>query len=97
MVAIPADSIIFPDVPIALRLSSHLMLGVVRIYSWKVSNLLLSKLNLFVFVCRIHHQQACPPVEPQHAAIIGIGNSSMVCHRPHRQVWLLMLVLDGSA
>lgn len=35
----PADSIIFPEVPIALRLSSHLMLGVVRIYSRKVNYL----------------------------------------------------------
>ncbi|CAM8922975.1 unnamed protein product [Rhodiola kirilowii] len=33
------DSIIFPDVPIALRLSSHLLLGVVRIYSRKVNYL----------------------------------------------------------
>jgi cohesin complex subunit SCC1 len=34
-----ADSILFPDVPIALRLSSHLLLGVVRIYSRKVNYL----------------------------------------------------------
>ncbi|ONK56901.1 uncharacterized protein A4U43_C10F14450 [Asparagus officinalis] len=33
------DSILFPDVPIALRLSSHLLLGVVRIYSKKVNYL----------------------------------------------------------
>lgn len=33
------DSILFPDVPIALRLSSHLLLGVVRIYSRKVGYL----------------------------------------------------------
>lgn len=33
------DSILFPDVPIALRLSSHLLLGVVRIYSRKVNYL----------------------------------------------------------
>ncbi|GJN12752.1 hypothetical protein PR202_ga31059 [Eleusine coracana subsp. coracana] len=39
MVSLLADSIIFPDVPIALRLSSHLMLGVVRIYSRKVNYL----------------------------------------------------------
>lgn len=34
-----ADSILFPEVPIALRLSSHLLLGVVRIYSRKVNYL----------------------------------------------------------
>ena len=34
-----SDSILFPDVPIALRLSSHLLLGVVRIYSRKVNYL----------------------------------------------------------
>lgn len=33
------DSILFPDVPIALRLSSHLLLGVVRIYNKKVNYL----------------------------------------------------------
>ncbi|KAL5990793.1 hypothetical protein ACLOJK_011697 [Asimina triloba] len=33
------DSILFPEVPIALRLSSHLLLGVVRIYSRKVNYL----------------------------------------------------------
>ncbi|WOG83018.1 hypothetical protein DCAR_0102191 [Daucus carota subsp. sativus] len=33
------DSIISPDVPIALRLSSHLLVGVVRIYSRKVNYL----------------------------------------------------------
>ncbi|GMI88713.1 hypothetical protein HRI_002540500 [Hibiscus trionum] len=36
---LPTDSILFPDVPIALRLSSHLLLGVVRIYSRKVNYL----------------------------------------------------------
>ncbi|XP_077229812.1 sister chromatid cohesion 1 protein 4-like [Tasmannia lanceolata] len=33
------DSILFPEAPIALRLSSHLLLGVVRIYSRKVNYL----------------------------------------------------------
>ena len=33
------DSILFPEMPIALRLSSHLLLGVVRIYSRKVNYL----------------------------------------------------------
>ncbi|KAL8532996.1 hypothetical protein ACS0TY_009306 [Phlomoides rotata] len=33
------DSILSPDVPIALRMSSHLLLGVVRIYSRKVNYL----------------------------------------------------------
>lgn len=28
-----------PEVPIALRLSGHLLLGLVRIYSWKVNYL----------------------------------------------------------
>ncbi|TVT98753.1 hypothetical protein EJB05_55911, partial [Eragrostis curvula] len=35
----PAESIMFPEVPIALRLSGHLLLGLVRIYSWKVNYL----------------------------------------------------------
>lgn len=39
ILSIWADSILFPDVPIALRLSSHLLLGVVRIYSRKVNYL----------------------------------------------------------
>ncbi|KAJ0984257.1 hypothetical protein J5N97_002613 [Dioscorea zingiberensis] len=34
-----AESIMFPEVPIALRLSGHLLLGLVRIYSWKVNYL----------------------------------------------------------
>ncbi|RWW42935.1 hypothetical protein BHE74_00051460 [Ensete ventricosum] len=34
-----AECIMFPDVPIALRLSGHLLLGLVRIYSWKVNYL----------------------------------------------------------
>jgi cohesin complex subunit SCC1 len=29
----------FPEKPIALRLSGHLLLGLVRIYSWKVNYL----------------------------------------------------------
>lgn len=29
----------FPEVPIALRLSGHLLLGLVKIYSWKVNYL----------------------------------------------------------
>ncbi|MQL92836.1 hypothetical protein Taro_025471, partial [Colocasia esculenta] len=33
------DCIMFPEVPIALRLSGHLLLGVVRIYSKKVDYL----------------------------------------------------------
>lgn len=38
-IGVSVDSILFPDVPIALRLSSHLLLGVVRIYSRKVNYL----------------------------------------------------------
>ncbi|RLN03501.1 sister chromatid cohesion 1 protein 3-like [Panicum miliaceum] len=34
-----AESIMFPEVPVALRLSGHLLLGLVRIYSWKVNYL----------------------------------------------------------
>uniref|UniRef100_A0A0E0EJP6 Rad21/Rec8-like protein N-terminal domain-containing protein n=1 Tax=Oryza meridionalis TaxID=40149 RepID=A0A0E0EJP6_9ORYZ len=34
-----AEFIMFPEVPIALRLSGHLLLGLVRIYSWKVNYL----------------------------------------------------------
>ena len=42
-----AESIMFPEVPIALRLSGHLLLGLVRIYSWKV-NYLFSDCNRMV-------------------------------------------------
>ncbi|CAA0814507.1 Sister chromatid cohesion 1 protein 4 [Striga hermonthica] len=38
-IGVSVDSILFPDVPIALRLSSHLLLGVVRIYNRKVNYL----------------------------------------------------------
>ncbi|XP_047938215.1 sister chromatid cohesion 1 protein 4-like isoform X2 [Salvia hispanica] len=38
-IGVSVDSILSPDVPIALRLSSHLLLGVVRIYSRKVNYL----------------------------------------------------------
>ncbi|EPS70525.1 hypothetical protein M569_04233, partial [Genlisea aurea] len=38
-IGVSVDSILSPDVPIALRLSSHLLLGVVRIYSKKVNYL----------------------------------------------------------
>nr|XP_019707735.1 sister chromatid cohesion 1 protein 3 [Elaeis guineensis] len=34
-----AEFIMFPEVPIALRLSGHLLLGLVRIFSWKVNYL----------------------------------------------------------
>lgn len=35
-----SDRIMFPEVPIALRMSGHLLLGIVRIYSKKVDYLL---------------------------------------------------------
>ncbi|PIN14105.1 Sister chromatid cohesion complex Cohesin, subunit RAD21/SCC1 [Handroanthus impetiginosus] len=38
-IGVSVDSILFPEVPIALRLSSHLLLGVVRIYNKKVNYL----------------------------------------------------------
>ncbi|CAH2072623.1 unnamed protein product [Thlaspi arvense] len=38
-IGVSVDSILFPEAPIALRLSSHLLLGVVRIYSRKVNYL----------------------------------------------------------
>ncbi|XP_073525818.1 uncharacterized protein [Phyllobates terribilis] len=38
-IGVSVDSILSPDVPIALRLSSHLLLGVVRIYNKKVNYL----------------------------------------------------------
>ncbi|XP_021903325.1 sister chromatid cohesion 1 protein 4-like isoform X2 [Carica papaya] len=38
-IGVSVDSILFPEIPIALRLSSHLLLGVVRIYSRKVNYL----------------------------------------------------------
>lgn len=38
-IGVSVDSILSPDVPIALRLSSHLLLGVVRIYNRKVNYL----------------------------------------------------------
>ncbi|KAJ4912161.1 Sister chromatid cohesion 1 protein 4 [Raphanus sativus] len=38
-IGVSVNSILIPEAPIALRLSSHLLLGVVRIYSKKVNNL----------------------------------------------------------
>ncbi|KAI5070394.1 hypothetical protein GOP47_0014737 [Adiantum capillus-veneris] len=38
-IGVTVDSILFPEVPIALRLSGHLLLGVVRIYSRQVNYL----------------------------------------------------------
>ncbi|CAK9219902.1 unnamed protein product [Sphagnum troendelagicum] len=38
-ISVSVDSILFPEAPIALRLSGHLLLGVVRIYSRKVNYL----------------------------------------------------------
>ncbi|KAL3650091.1 hypothetical protein CASFOL_006494 [Castilleja foliolosa] len=38
-IGVSVDSILSPDVPIALRMSSHLLLGVARIYSRKVNYL----------------------------------------------------------
>ncbi|CAN8256114.1 unnamed protein product [Cochlearia groenlandica] len=38
-IGVSVDSILFPEAPIALRLSSHLLVGVVRIYSRKVNYL----------------------------------------------------------
>ncbi|XP_076892409.1 sister chromatid cohesion 1 protein 4-like isoform X2 [Bidens hawaiensis] len=38
-IGVSVDSILFPEMPITLRLSSHLLLGVVRIYSKKVNYL----------------------------------------------------------
>ncbi|KAK8970445.1 Sister chromatid cohesion 1 protein 3 [Platanthera guangdongensis] len=34
-----AEKIMMPEVPIALRLSGHLLLGLVRVYSWKANHL----------------------------------------------------------
>ncbi|KAJ4777743.1 Double-strand-break repair protein rad21-like protein 1 [Rhynchospora pubera] len=33
-----AERLLFPEAPIALRMSAHLLLGLVRIYAWKVEN-----------------------------------------------------------
>lgn len=51
-----SDYILYPDVPIALRMSGHLLLGVVRIYSQQVDylfkdcNSILTRLNkLFTY------------------------------------------------
>ncbi|MCO5560365.1 hypothetical protein L7F22_013978 [Adiantum nelumboides] len=49
------DSILFPDVPIALRLSGHLLLGVVRIYSRKVNYLYHDCSEAFVKIKQAFH------------------------------------------
>ncbi|MCO5581680.1 hypothetical protein L7F22_035569 [Adiantum nelumboides] len=49
------DSILFPDVPIALRLSGHLLLGIVRIYSRKVNYLYHDCSEAFVKIKQAFH------------------------------------------
>ncbi|KAJ4792025.1 Sister chromatid cohesion 1 protein 1 [Rhynchospora pubera] len=37
-ITVCADRLMFPEAPIALRMSAHLLLGLVRIYAWKVNH-----------------------------------------------------------
>nr|CAD1840239.1 unnamed protein product [Ananas comosus var. bracteatus] len=63
-----AECIMFPEVPIALRLSGHLLLGLVRIYSWKV-NYLFQDCNRMLSDIRTAFAtvQIDLPVEADHA------------------------------
>ncbi|KAJ1256153.1 hypothetical protein BS78_K076300 [Paspalum vaginatum] len=68
-----AESIMFPEVPIALRLSGHLLLGLVRIYSRKV-NYLFQDCNRMVTTIRtsVASVQVDLPVEADHAPFESI-------------------------
>ncbi|GJN35102.1 hypothetical protein PR202_gb23835 [Eleusine coracana subsp. coracana] len=68
-----AESIMFPEVPIALRLSGHLLLGLVRIYSWKV-NYLFQDCNRMVTTIRTAFAsvQVDLPVGADHAPFESI-------------------------
>lgn len=68
-----AESIMFPEVPIALRLSGHLLLGLVRIYSWKV-NYLFQDCNRMVTTIRtaLASVQVDLPADADHAPFESI-------------------------
>ncbi|WOK95677.1 sister chromatid cohesion 1 protein 3-like isoform X2 [Canna indica] len=68
-----ADCIMFPEVPLALRLSGHLLLGLVRIYSWKVNYLykdctrILTNMRMTVASVQVNL-----PAEADHASFASI-------------------------
>lgn len=64
------DSILFPEAPIALRLSGHLLLGVVRIYSRKVNYLFHDCSEALTKIKQAFHAVDLPPestTAPFHA------------------------------
>jgi cohesin complex subunit SCC1 len=60
------DSILFPEAPIALRLSGHLLLGVVRIYSRKVNYLFHDCSEALTKIKQAFHAGAVD-LPPEHA------------------------------
>nr|ABR18449.1 unknown [Picea sitchensis] len=75
-IGVSVDSILFPEVPIALRLSSHLLLGVVRIYSRKVNYLF----NDCSETPGTSVQDAAPQITKQHEQVLMYESSTeMVC------------------
>ncbi|MCO5560275.1 hypothetical protein L7F22_013886 [Adiantum nelumboides] len=66
------DSILYPEVPIALRLSGHLLLGVVRIYSRKV-NLLFNDCS--EALVKIHQAFQSSAVDLPPGAVVAPFNS----------------------
>ena len=67
----PPDSIVHPTVPLALRVSGHLLLGVVRIYSRKVKYLME---DCSQALTKIKMVRACPPSLPPSLHCVGLNS-----------------------
>ena len=61
------DSILYPEVPIALRLSSHLMLGIVRVYSRQVGYLFADCTDALLKIKKAFHPSAVVDLPPEAA------------------------------
>ncbi|KAE8673556.1 hypothetical protein F3Y22_tig00111779pilonHSYRG00083 [Hibiscus syriacus] len=68
-----ADHIMFPEVPIALRMSGHLLLGIVRIYSKKVEYLYHDCNIILIGLSKVFaSSQVTPPEDAIQAAVQAI-------------------------
>ncbi|KAK8630350.1 hypothetical protein V6N13_079148 [Hibiscus sabdariffa] len=67
------DHIMFPEVPIALRMSGHLLLGIVRIYSKKVEYLYQDCNVILITLSKVFaHSQVDLPEDARHAPVQAI-------------------------
>ncbi|KAK8506491.1 hypothetical protein V6N12_034219 [Hibiscus sabdariffa] len=67
------DHIMFPEVPIALRMSGHLLLGIVRIYSKKVEYLYHDCNVILITLSKVFaHPQVDLPEDARHAPVQAI-------------------------